>query len=127
MIQKIGLAYIGNGKLLLVRKKGLPELIMPGGKVHAGETDLQCLTREIREELGSAIQDAKYIGIFSDKAAGTNDTVTIKLYTGDLKGNIQPQSEIEEVFWIDSSFKGLISPIVKNKIIPFLKTRNKVK
>jgi ADP-ribose pyrophosphatase YjhB (NUDIX family) len=53
MIDKVALLLVRDGKVLLCRKKrGTPLLILPGGKREAEESSLECLARELREELG---------------------------------------------------------------------------
>lgn len=120
MIRKIGLAAVENNKLLLVKKKGLAQLIMPGGKIEAGETPEECIRREIKEELDSEVKDLKFLGKFADKASGSNDVVSIELYAGKITGKIKACNEIESVVWFSGGEEEL-SPIVKNKILPFLK------
>ncbi|MFH1181355.1 MAG: NUDIX domain-containing protein [Candidatus Woesearchaeota archaeon] len=123
MIRKIGLAAVEENKLLLVKKKGLLQLIMPGGKIEAGETPEQCLKREIKEELNAGVEELKFLGKFEDKASGSKDIVTIELYSGKLIGKIVPKNEIESYVWFGKGSKEMLSPIVKNKILPFLKER----
>lgn len=54
------------GRILIARRR--PELRqggrweLPGGKIEAGETAAECLRREIREELGIAVQVGGYVG-----------------------------------------------------------------
>ena len=47
-----------RGRVLLVRKRGSATFIQPGGKREPGETALQTLARELREELGVRLQPA---------------------------------------------------------------------
>ena len=42
----------GDGRVLLVRKRGTAAFMQPGGKRDAGESDVAALAREIGEELG---------------------------------------------------------------------------
>ena len=49
------IAHDANGRLLVVRRGRAPALgawSLPGGRVEAGETDAQALTREVAEETG---------------------------------------------------------------------------
>jgi 8-oxo-dGTP diphosphatase len=121
MIRKIGLAAIEKNKILLVKKKGLAELIMPGGKIEPGETAEQCLRREIKEELEADICELAFLGTFEDKASGRDDAVSIALYAGKIKGPIKASNEIESYVWYGLGSNEKLSPIVKNKILPFLK------
>jgi 8-oxo-dGTP pyrophosphatase MutT (NUDIX family) len=120
MIRKIGLAAIENNRLLLLKKKGLSQLIMPGGKIEEGETPEQCLKREIKEELNACVEELKFLGKFEDKASGSSDVVSIELYAGRIKGVLKSQNEIESYVWFGEGSKEALSPIVQNKILPFL-------
>ena len=83
---KVGLLAVRDGKILLCRKKHTTSLlILPGGCREPGESSLDCLARELREELGDvAISAAELLGAYTDRAAGTETsppkTVRIELY-----------------------------------------------
>ncbi len=125
---KIGLLATYDGKMLLCRKKhGTRLLILPGGCLEPGESAIECLRREIREELGDVVVDGlEYVGTYSDLAAGDGPakTVSIQLYRGELIGDPAPHSEIAELIWFSASDDpGQLSPSLRNKIIPDLKAR----
>ena len=121
LIDKVGLLVVREKKVLLVRKKSGDDLIVPGGTVHPGEASEDTLHREIREELGIAVQGARFWATFEDAAAfEPGATVRIRAYTGELRGKPRPSSEIAELFWINSRSVERLSPIVKNKIVPAL-------
>ena len=129
MIQKSALAVIQNNKLLVVRSHHSQFLLMPGGKPNVGESSESALKREIMEELSCSIDEKtiKFLGTFEDVAAGSNGSIVrIDLYTGTLIGTPQPSSEIGELVWVSSKDISLqqLSPIIKNKIIPFLVGKN---
>lgn len=123
MISKIGLAVIKNNKLLVLKKKGLDKYILPGGKVEKGESDIECLEREIDEELQAFVTNIKFLATFTDIAAGSDEKLQIKLYLGDIS-KFQVSSEIEAYYWVAKNDLKNLSPIIKNKIIPFLKNSN---
>jgi 8-oxo-dGTP diphosphatase len=106
MIDKVGLLLIRDGKVLLCRKKrGTPLLILPGGKREAGESSLECLARELREELGDVrAVSPDFIGLYEFAAAdGEGKTVRIELYRAELEGEARAQSEIAELVWFEAT------------------------
>ena len=61
----------GDGRVLLVRKRGTSAFMQPGGKRDTGENDVAALSREIAEELGCrvTINSAQALGVFDCAAA----------------------------------------------------------
>ncbi len=126
---KYGLAFIQNNKLLLCKPHAFDDLILPGGLKEGEETFEEGLQREAYEELGKSavIKEGslEYLGKFEDIAAGRSDTtVEIELYMGDVEGELVPSSEIKDLIWFPADGdKEALSPIIKNKILPFLVAR----
>jgi 8-oxo-dGTP diphosphatase len=131
-INKIGLLAVDDGRMLLVRKRGLSALILPGGKLEQEESAQDCVRREICEELGDnvTVDGVRHVGDYEDIAA-TDDpserrTLRISLYQGTLVGRPTASSEIAELVWLDVAdfdkphVQTSLSPILKNKIIPDL-------
>lgn len=125
---KIGLLILNNEQTkFLVCEKGdfTSDYIMPGGSIEKGESDLDCLYREIKEELDTEINEPtlEYIAEYIDVAAGdiTKD-VSIKLYKGEITSQPVPSQEIIKLHWIgkDGLENERVSPIIKNKILPDL-------
>jgi 8-oxo-dGTP pyrophosphatase MutT (NUDIX family) len=115
---KIALLYIKNNRLLLCRKRHTTsKLIFPGGCLEAGETAMECLNRELQEELGGAqVTALRRLGAYEHLAANDNPsvrkTVHIELYQGELQGEPRAASEIKELVWFGpQSDKNELSPI----------------
>lgn len=126
VVRKIGLAVIRDGAVLLCRKRGLDALILPGGKVEPGEESLDCLRRELREELGEVeLLMPDYLGTYSDVMAGDESkTIEVLLYTGELAGCPKASSEIAELVWFSpDDDHSELAPSLANKILPDLISR----
>lgn len=126
-IHKAGLVYVNDGRMLLCRKKRSTSLlILPGGKLEAGETVEECLRRECREELGDVeIANLTHLGAYESPAAGDEGKIVrIELFAGDLKGTPIAHSEIGELVWFrPGDDPRLLAPSLRNVILPDLLRR----
>jgi 8-oxo-dGTP diphosphatase len=127
---KVGLLAVRDGKILLCRKKHTTSLlILPGGCREPGESALDCLSRELREELGDVmVTGVELVGVYTDRAAGAEagppKTVRIELYRGELTGEPVARSEIAELVWFDEGDnRDQVAPSIANKILPDLLAR----
>ncbi len=132
---KIGLLLLSDdqSKFLVCEKDNFTsDFIMPGGQLDKDEKDIDCLVREIKEELDTIVDKSSltFINEYIDAAAGdpTKD-VSIKLYKGKIIGKPRPSAEIIKFHWIgkDDLSHPRLSPIVKNKILPDLIVKNILK
>ncbi|HVH21554.1 MAG TPA: NUDIX domain-containing protein [Pseudonocardia sp.] len=60
-----GLAYDGQGRILLVQRANEPGRglwSVPGGRVEPGEDDATALVRELQEETGLTVQPGELVG-----------------------------------------------------------------
>jgi 8-oxo-dGTP diphosphatase len=125
-LDKIGLAFIERGRLLVVRKAETQLFLMPGGKREGVETDAKSLAREILEETGGTLVAAslEYLGEFVDEAANDPEClVRIRLYAGAIAGELSASSEIAELKWWDAARdeEAELSAIIRFKILPHLR------
>jgi ADP-ribose pyrophosphatase YjhB (NUDIX family) len=116
-------------KLLLVKEKDRNIWTCPGGKLEEGETDLECLRRELFEEASLNLVEAEHFMDTDSQPLEGNATglVAVKFYlvtsyTGDLK--INENDTLEQYFWfsrLDYSYAKLeFGSALKKYAIPRL-------
>ena len=107
----------------------MPHLILPGGKPHPGESSLDCLHREIQEELGPVIPTGViYLGTYISAAAVAPGeppaTVEVEVYLGEISGHALASGEIAELVWFHpASDTSLLAPSLADLILPDLARR----
>jgi 8-oxo-dGTP pyrophosphatase MutT (NUDIX family) len=115
------------GRMLVVRKRGTAVFMQPGGKIDAGESPLEALVRELKEELGIGMApgEANYLGRFSAPAAFEADTtVEADIFHVEAPPGIEAGAEIEEIAWIDAEDQlGLaLAELTRTRVIPLLQS-----
>ena len=100
-IELTNMCLICDGNKVLVQEKvGTKGLVFPGGHVEEGESLLESVVREMKEETGLTIENPKVCG-FKDWIQEDGTRYVVLLYktdkfTGELKS-----SDEGRVFWID--------------------------
>ena len=125
LIKKVALAIFKDKKILQVRTNKQEKVFYTlGGKIEKGESDLECLKREVKEEIGCEIDESslKFLAEFEDLAHGEQAMLNVRVYAGKLIGKPKPSSEIVEIGYFDSnSDPKNLSVIAKRTIFPWLK------
>ena len=115
-IDKIAFIYLKDGKILSTLSKGKDTYYIPGGKRENNETDEETLIRECKEELTIDIKKdtIKYYGTFEAQAHGKAEGILVRMtcYTAEFDRELTPDSEIQEMAWLDySNLSVKISPV----------------
>lgn len=100
-----GLIVVQDNKLLLAYSNNKKAWYLPGGKLDPGETSLQSIQREIKEELNISMDPSllKFYCHISALAYGENQNVLMEqdCFLYELDQEIIPSNEIEAVGFFD--------------------------
>ena len=103
----VSAAIIDNGKVLIVRRARPPVqgvYTLPGGVVESGETLIEAIVREVREETALTIEPttlAGYREMITREPGGRTERHFVILCFAALvtSGTVTPNAEIDEIRW----------------------------
>jgi DNA polymerase III epsilon subunit-like protein/8-oxo-dGTP pyrophosphatase MutT (NUDIX family) len=123
-----GILTDSDGRTLLVRKRGTTSFMQAGGKIEQGESALDALRRELREELGLELDPdhTEYLGSFRAEAANEPNTVIrAEVFALTTDGMVGATGEIEELLWIETANPpGVdLAPLTRDTVLPLWASR----
>jgi ADP-ribose pyrophosphatase YjhB (NUDIX family) len=125
-IDKLAFIEIKDRRLLVTLSRGKDTWYIPGGKRDGVETDLQALTREVKEELDVILipETVKLYGVFEAQAHGKPEGTVVRMtcYTTSYNGTLTPSAEIEKMDYFEYAKKEMCST-VDNLIFDDLKIK----
>lgn len=118
MIKCVCLVEETENQILLVQVRNREKYYFSGGKIDEGETQLEAIQREVKEELQLEFpqEDFTYIGtVIGDAYPQTNMLTELngfKLQQEIDWNNVEIDNEITDIRWFDKSDTTLIAPAV---------------
>jgi 8-oxo-dGTP diphosphatase len=107
--------------LLLVSKHAAPAVFyLPGGKPEPDEAPLDCLERELAEELGVTIATAEPFAEVRAPAALEGVEMWMTVFLARLRGAPKPAAEIAAMRWWPESPRLTLAPAIRDHVIPRL-------
>jgi uncharacterized protein (TIGR00730 family) len=117
-------------RVLAVRSHGRDVFYLPGGKRRPGESDLEALMREIREELGVEILRDKmeFMTVVEAPAHGYPEGTLVRMtcYSAEYAGELACDSEIDEIDWLTYADRNRCAPAAQ-RVIEFLAGRGLIR
>lgn len=127
-IDKLALILVRNRQQLVARSRGKMVFFTPGGKREPGESDIQALRRECKEELTVDLIPGTIqpYGTFSAEAFGKPKGTMVRMscFIADYEGTLTPNEEVEELAWIQSDCPDEKLTITGKMILKDLKDKN---
>ena len=119
-LRVVAAAVLSERGLLLVSKHASPAVhYLPGGKPEVGESPLECLAREVREELNCRLVSPRFFAEVQARAALEDVDMHMTVFLAGLRGTPAAASEIASVVWWPAT-RVTLAPAVRLRVIPEL-------
>lgn len=128
VLRVIAAAVLGSRGLLLVSKRAAPDVFyLPGGKPDPGESPLDCLRRELHEELGVGIGTAEPFAEVRAPAALEDAEMWMSVFLTRLRGAPEPAAEIAALRWWPDEPAPRLAPAISDCVIPRLRLAGRLR
>jgi 8-oxo-dGTP diphosphatase len=119
VLRVIAAAVFSSRGLLVVSKRAAPDVFyLPGGKPESGEAPLDCLRRELAEELGVGLESAEPFTDVRAPAALEGVDMWMTVFRTRLAGPPVPGAEIAHLRWWPHHRGLALAPAVREGVIP---------
>jgi ADP-ribose pyrophosphatase YjhB (NUDIX family) len=119
----VAAVILDRGRFLTVSKKSAEHVFyLPGGKPEPREQAQVTLGRELEEELGVGVADARLLGVVEDIAALERVPMRMTVFLATIIGVPQACAEIAKLRWTNGrdDTLGLLAPAVRRHVVPQL-------
>jgi len=118
-----GIVIDPAGRTLVVRKRGASAFVQAGGRIGPGESALDALARELRDQIGLELDldRTEYLGSFRAEPPDESDAVVRAEVFAITIGSesYRAGAQIEELQWIESMDAGVeLAPLTRDTILP---------
>jgi 8-oxo-dGTP diphosphatase len=124
VMRVIAAAVVEAGRLLVVSKWAAPSVFyLPGGKPEPAEAELECLDRELAEELGVVLRKPEHLVEVRARAALEHLDMHMTVFLAGLAGTPRRGGEIASVTWWSERHELTLAPAVRDHVVPALRSR----
>jgi len=116
----------GDGRILVVRKRGTSRYMLPGGKIEEGETPARAAIRELYEEVGAELDPAAltFLGEWTAPAANEpGHSVHGHIFEHPWVHGLAVRAEIEDLLWLhpdEMAERDDLAPLLVTRVLPAL-------
>ena len=116
----------GDGRILVVRKRGTSRYMLPGGKIESGESPAEAAVRELHEEVGAVLDPGSltFLGEWTAPAANEAGlTVHGHIFEHPWIDGLAVRAEIEDLLWLhpnEMAERDDLAPLLVTRVLPVL-------